>query len=65
MSTAKAAETYKREQNIVRERALRAFAVLRSQTALNGTADMPLDEINEEIRAARVGEGVTESDPVI
>lgn len=47
----------KREQDIVRERAQRAFATLRSQAILNGTADMPLDEINEEIRAARAGEG--------
>ena len=49
--------TDRREQEIVRERALRAFAALRSQAALNGTADMPLDEINEEIRAARAGTG--------
>ena len=50
--------TDRREQEIVRERALRAFAALRSQAALNGTADMPLEEINEEIRAARACEGV-------
>ena len=42
-----------REQETARERAQRALAALRSQAALNGTADMPLDEINEEIRAAR------------
>ena len=48
----------KREQEIVRERALRAFAALRNQAALNGTADMTLDEINEEIRAARASESV-------
>lgn len=46
------------EQEIVRERAQRAFAALRNQAALNGTADMPLDEINEEIRAARAEERV-------
>ena len=50
--------TDRREQEIVRERAQRAFAALRNQAALNGTADMPLDEINEEIRAARAEERV-------
>lgn len=64
MNTAKAAETGGCEQDIVRERALRAFAALRSQAVLNGTADMSLDEINEEIRAARAGESVAASDQV-
>lgn len=37
-----------------REGALRTFEALREQARQSGAADMPLDEINEEIRLARL-----------
>ena len=40
----------------VMERGRRAFYEMRKIAAENGTADMSLDEINEEIRVARRGE---------
>lgn len=39
--------------DITREGAMQAFMALRAQAKDNGTADMSLDEINEEIRLAR------------
>lgn len=36
---------------------MQAFKSLRSQAKANGVADLSLDEINEEIRLARQGEG--------
>ena len=36
---------------------MEAFSALRAQAKENGIQDMSLDEINEEIRKARYGEG--------
>ena len=36
---------------------MEAFSALRAQAKENGVQDMSLDEINEEIRRARYGEG--------
>lgn len=40
----------------IRSKGLAAFYELRRQAAENGTQDMTLDEINEEIRKSRDGE---------
>ena len=40
----------------IRSRGLRAFLALREEAKKNGLTDMTLEEINEEIRAARRGE---------
>lgn len=42
---------------VARECAMQAFKSLRSQAKANGVANLSLDEINEEIRLARQGEG--------
>ncbi len=42
---------------ITRDGAAKAFAELRKQAQANGTAGMSLEEINEEIRRVRYGEG--------
>ena len=44
------------EPELTRENAMLAFMNLRMQTKKNGVADMPLEEINEEIRRTRYGE---------
>ena len=41
------------EPEVTRESALRAFMTLREEAKANGVSDMPLDEINEEIRQVR------------
>lgn len=43
-----------------REKAMQAFLALRSQAAKDFPQGMSLDEIDEEIRKARYGEGETE-----
>lgn len=48
------------KQEITREKAMQAFMSLREQAAQNGVQDMSLDEINEEIRQARLDGEVTE-----
>lgn len=45
------------DQAVTREGARQAFRALRLAAKENGLQDMPLDEINEEIRKARQGEG--------
>ncbi len=40
-----------------RSSGMETFYALRAQAKENGIQDMPLDEINEEIRKARYGEG--------
>lgn len=45
------------EPAITRDGAMRAFYALRAQAKENGLQDMSLEEINEEIRKARYGEG--------
>ena len=42
------------EPKVDRAGALQAFAALRAQARQSGAADMTLDEINEEIRLARM-----------
>lgn len=44
------------EPEITREKAMKAFMALREEAEKNGLQDMPLSEINEEIRRARYGE---------
>ncbi len=44
------------EPEITREKAMKAFMVLREEAEKNGLQDMSLSEINEEIRRARYGE---------
>lgn len=44
------------EPAVTREGARKAFQALRASAQRNGLQDMPLDEINEEIRQARYGE---------
>ena len=41
------------ESKITREDAINAFRLLRAQAKANGVSDMSLDEINDEIKAAR------------
>jgi len=41
------------EPEITREKAMKAFMVLREEAEKNGLQDMSLSEINEEIRRAR------------
>lgn len=41
------------EEEIVRERAIKAFERIRNQAELSTEPEMTLDEINEEIRLAR------------
>ena len=48
------------KQEITREKAMQAFMSLREQAAHSGVQDMSLDEINEEIRQARLDGEVTE-----
>ncbi len=48
------------KQEITREKAMQAFMSLREQAAQIGAQDMSLDEINEEIRQARLDGEVTE-----
>ena len=45
------------EPAVTRGSALQAFYALRAQAKENGLQDMTLEEINEEIRKARYGEG--------
>lgn len=45
------------EPAVTREKAMSAFLSLRKQAAKNFPDGMSLDEINEEIRKARAGEG--------
>lgn len=42
---------------VIRENALRAFRELRKEAKQNGVSGMSLEEINEEIRKAREGNG--------
>lgn len=44
------------EPAITRDGARQAFDALRASAKANGLQDLPLDEINEEIRHARYGE---------
>lgn len=45
------------EPTITRDGARKAFDALRASAKVNGVQDLPLSEINEEIRQARYGEG--------
>lgn len=45
------------EPEVTRERAMQAFLSLRQQAGKNFPQGMSLDEINEEIRRSRYGEG--------
>lgn len=45
------------EPEVTRERAMQAVMALRSQAKASGASEMTLDEINEEIRKVRNGEG--------
>ena len=44
-------------EELTRADGMRAFFDLRSQAQANGVQDLSLDEINEEIRQARLGGG--------
>jgi len=44
------------EPTVTREDALQAFMSLREQARVNGVSEMTLEEINEEIRRARLGD---------
>ena len=48
------------KSGVTREQAMRAFLALRSQAKGDFPQGMSLDEINEEIRKARYGEGDAE-----
>lgn len=48
------------KQEITREKAMQAFMSLREQASQSGVQDMSLDEINEEIRQARLDGEVAE-----
>ena len=48
------------KSDVTREQAVRAFLALRSQAKKDFPQGMSLDEINEEIRKARYGEGDAE-----
>lgn len=48
------------KQEITREKAMQAFMSLREQAAKNGVQGRSLDEINDEIRQARLDGEVTE-----
>lgn len=48
------------EPEITREKAMQAFLAIREQSARNYPDGMSLEDINEEIRKVRYGEGDTE-----
>lgn len=48
------------EPEVTREKAMQAFLTLRAQAGKNFPNGMSLEEINEEIRKTRYGEGETE-----
>ena len=49
-------EIYSEKAEVTRSGALKAVAILRKEALANGTSDMSLEEINEEINLSRKGE---------